>query len=64
MDDWEAFESDAKALNDDGDALKRAKAKGDEEALNDDPKVCKGGKEALKGEADALNGDRKALKRR
>ena len=28
MDDGEAFESDAKALNDDGDALKRAKEKG------------------------------------
>ena len=46
-----------KALNDDGDALK--KAKGEEKALNDDVKVCRGGKEALKGDANALNGDGK-----
>ena len=46
---------------------KKAKAKGEEEALNDDVKVCKGGKEALKGDADALNGEGKrwrAMKRR
>ena len=53
-----------KALNDDGDELKRAKAKtkGDKEALNDDVKVCKGGKKAVKGDADAFNGDGKAPK--
>ena len=50
---------DGEALNNDGDALKKAKAKGEEEALNDDVKVCKGGKEALKGDANALNGDGK-----
>ena len=38
---------------------KKAKAKGEEEALNDDVKVCKGGREALKGDADALNGEGK-----
>ena len=59
MDNGEAFESDVKALNDDGDALKKAKAKGEEKALNDDVKVCKGGKEALKGDANASNGDGK-----
>ena len=31
--------------------------KGDQEALNDDVKACKGRREALKCDADALNGD-------